>query len=244
MNPLPPFDPVGDPTSLSQRWKSWKRRFETYLVALNITDDKQKPALLLYQAGQETQKIFDTLTETGEDYSTTLAKLAEYFLPKKNLNYETFQFRQATQKSNETVDQFVTRLRKLAVHCEFPDLDRELKLAVIQNCMSKRLRRYALREDDMTLDKILSKARALEASKTQAKGMENSVLQSSVNPSESVKCVRKTQYPCRPTQSRPQPNQVSVANVDCHGPTQRIHAQPKVKRATNVASRTTLPRCA
>ena len=244
VNPLPQFDPVGNPTSLSQCWKSWKRRFETYLVALNITDDKQKRALLLYQAGQETQEIFDTLAETGEDYSTALAKLDEYFLPKKNLDYETFQFRQASQKSNETVDQFVTRLRKLAVHCEFPDLDRELKSAVIQNCMSKRLRRYALREDDMTLDKILSKAWALEASKTQAKGMENSVLQSSGNPSESVKYIRKTQYPCRPTQSRPQPNQVSVANVDCHGPTQRIHAQPKVKRATNVASRTTLPRCA
>ena len=57
----------------------------------------------------------------------------------------------------------------------------------------------------MTLDKILSKARALEASETQAKGMEDSVLQSSVNPSESVKHIRKTQYPRRPTQSRPQP---------------------------------------
>ena len=47
VNPLLPFDPVGDPTSLSQCWKLWKRRFETYLIALNITDDKQKRALLL-----------------------------------------------------------------------------------------------------------------------------------------------------------------------------------------------------
>ena len=70
----------------------------------------------------------------------------------------------ATQKSDETIDQFVTRLRKLADHCEFTDLNRELKLAVIQNCTSKRLRRYALREDDMTIDKILAKARALENS--------------------------------------------------------------------------------
>ena len=63
VTPLPPFDPVNDPTSLIQRWKTWKRRFETYLLALNITDDKQKRALLLYQAGQETQEIFDTLTD-------------------------------------------------------------------------------------------------------------------------------------------------------------------------------------
>ena len=177
VTPLPPFDPVNDPTSLIQRWKTWKRRFETYLLALNITDDKQKRALLLYQAGQETQEIFDTLTETGEDYKTAVAKLDEYFLPKKNVDYETFQFRQASQKSDQTVDQFVTRLRKLAVHCEFADLERELKSAVIEHCTSKRLRRHALREEAMTLDKLLSKAQALEASETQAKGIEESTAQ-------------------------------------------------------------------
>jgi len=60
MHPLQPFDPVSDPTSIGQRWKIWKRRFQTYLVAVNVTDDKQKRALLLYQAGQETQEIFET----------------------------------------------------------------------------------------------------------------------------------------------------------------------------------------
>ncbi|CAB4045688.1 Hypothetical predicted protein, partial [Paramuricea clavata] len=64
VSPLAPFDPVSDPTSISQRWKSWKRRFETYLVALNIKDDTQKRALLLYQAGEATQEIFDTLADT------------------------------------------------------------------------------------------------------------------------------------------------------------------------------------
>ena len=145
------------------------------------------------------QEIFDTLTETGEDYKTAVAKLDEYFLPKKNVDYETFQFRQASQKSDETVDQFVTRLRKLAVHCEFADLERELKSAVIEHCTSKRLRRHALREEAMTLDKLLSKAQALEASETQAKGIEESTAQT--NPSaESVKHIRRGQHPRRPIQ--------------------------------------------
>lgn len=38
---MAPFDPLSDPSSLSQRWKTWKRRFETYLVALNVTEKKQ-----------------------------------------------------------------------------------------------------------------------------------------------------------------------------------------------------------
>ena len=45
---LPSFDPISDPTSLSQHWKIWKRRFKTYLVDVGVTDDQQKCALLLY----------------------------------------------------------------------------------------------------------------------------------------------------------------------------------------------------
>ena len=67
------------------------------------------------------------------------------------MDYEKFHY---SKKSDEIVSQFVTHLSKLAVHCEFPELERELKSAVIQNCNSKHLR-YALREDDMTLHKIL-----------------------------------------------------------------------------------------
>ena len=49
-----------------------------------------------------------------------------------SVDYEMLQFQQASQKSNKTVDQFVTHLCKFAVHCDFPDLDRELKSVVIQ----------------------------------------------------------------------------------------------------------------
>ena len=108
--PLPPFDPIADQSSLSQRWKAWTKRFETYLVATNITNDKQKRAMLLYQAGSATQEIFDTLTNTGEDYKTAQEKLDTYFSPKKNVDYEVFQFRQAVQSPGETVEQFATRL--------------------------------------------------------------------------------------------------------------------------------------
>ena len=55
------------------------------------------------------------------------------------------------------MDQFTTRLRQLAAHCEFADIEKELRAAIIMNCLSKRLRRFGLREEDMTLDKLLSK---------------------------------------------------------------------------------------
>ena len=113
-------------------------------AALNINDDKQKRAVLLYQAGQATQEIFDTIPETGDDFATAMEKLDNYFTPNKNVTYEIFQFRKAVQQFGETIDQFATRLRKLASTCEFTDLAKELKSTIIQNSQSKRLRRVAL----------------------------------------------------------------------------------------------------
>ena len=173
--PFPPFDPLSEPSSLGQRWKNWTKRFQVYLTAMNITDDKQRRALLLYQAGPATQDIFETFADTGDDYKTALEKLDAYFLPKKNVDYEIFQFRQAVQQPSKTIDQFVTRLRQLAAHCEFQDVDKELKSAIIQNCQSKRLRRYALREEALTLDNLLAKAHSLDASELQATGIEKSL---------------------------------------------------------------------
>jgi len=90
--PLPPFDPLSEPSSLSQRWKSWIERFETYIATMKITDNKQMRALLLYQAGEAAQEIFDTLQNTGDDYKTAKQRLEDYFAPRKNVDFQVFQF--------------------------------------------------------------------------------------------------------------------------------------------------------
>ena len=75
--------------------------------------------MLLYQVGTETKGIFETLANTGEDNDTAKTKLDEYFSPKKNVTYEIFQFRQATQQASESVKQFATILCKLTANCKF-----------------------------------------------------------------------------------------------------------------------------
>lgn len=170
--PLPQFDPHSHQSSLSQWWKSWMKRFETYLVPANITDDKQKRAMLLYQVGSAAQDIFEILSDTGSDYATSKKKLDDYFSPKKNVDYEVFQFQQAKQLSGESVKQFATRIRKIAVNCEFHDMDQEsrwrLYITAVQSAWHNGL-----------LEKMLThsancwlKPRRLEKSRTYATGME------------------------------------------------------------------------
>ena len=169
--PLLPFNPFTDPSSVGQRWTSWLRRFEIYLLAMDITDVKRKHALLLYQGAED-------------EYKTAVDTLSAYFLPKRNVVYEIFQCHKAKQLPGESVHQYSTRLRHPAATCEFADIDSEIEAAIIQNCTSKRLRRYAIREEMLTLATLLATARAFEVSDHQAKGMEYLVLPNSIAPKQ------------------------------------------------------------
>ena len=108
------------------------------------------------------------MTGIGDYFHSALKSLDDYFAPKKNVDYEFFQFRQVIQEEGETTDQFVNRLRKLAAVCEFHDEDSDVKSVIIQNCHTKCLRRH-------TLHNLLTKARALNANERQAIGMENNL---------------------------------------------------------------------
>jgi hypothetical protein len=61
--------------------------------------------------------------DTGNDdnYEVAKAKLKEYFYPQKNRRYEVYRFRQAMQKTDETLHEYHTRLRTMAATCEFND---------------------------------------------------------------------------------------------------------------------------
>ena len=73
-----------------------------------------------------------------QDYHMTLETLNTYFLPQKKFDLEIFQFLPAKQHVDEATDQVVACLRKLAVQCEFTDLEKELKATVLQSCLSDR----------------------------------------------------------------------------------------------------------
>ena len=91
-----------------------------------------------------------------------MQKQDAYFTPLKNVDFEIFTFCKESQRSDETVDQYVTRLRTLASTSDFADVDKEIKSVLIQNCTSKRLRHYAFIEADVMLSQLLVKACAFE----------------------------------------------------------------------------------
>ena len=110
---------------------------------------------MLHLAGPEVRTGFETLSATGDDYDTALAKLTEYFEPKKNIPFERHVFRQAAQGPNENIDSYVTRLRSLPKSCQYGNVDEMIRDQVVDRCASNSLRRRLLRETDLTLDGLL-----------------------------------------------------------------------------------------
>jgi hypothetical protein len=193
--PLSNFDCNGDATSVGPRWKRWRKAFQYYVEGKGINNHARMRALLLHTAGMDVQDIFETLdeiefvqVEDEEDnvYKQSMRKLDSYFTPKLNVPYERHVFRACRQESDETVDQYVTRLKKQALNCEFGDDNGKadaIRDQVIDTCRSSHLRRKLLqRGHELTLPIVLDTARAMEAVDQQSKRMEASVS----NPKHSV----------------------------------------------------------
>ena len=188
-----PFS-ISEKATLSQRWKKWIKSFGFYLIASGIKDKKQQRALLLHLAGQDVQDIFETLTDTGEDYETALAKLNEYFEPQKNISFERHTFRQAQQQRDEPIADYITRLKHLALTCEFENTDDMIRDQVVDKCYSTKLRRRLLQEPSLTLDKVVTLGRALEMAQRQATAIESTCTSASAG-REQLNAVRKRQNP-------------------------------------------------
>ena len=75
--------------------------------------------LLLHTAGEEVQDVFATRADTGATYDEAVASLNAHFQPQVNVTFQRHVSRRECQKADETVSQFVVRLRKLAQHSEF-----------------------------------------------------------------------------------------------------------------------------
>jgi len=151
------FKPNGEPTSVAQRWERWLKSFEYFVIASGVTSENRKKALLLHLAGRETQDIYETLTPAGNSYQNTLDALNGHFQVKKNVTFERSKFLSAKMNSSESTEQFITRLRKLSINCEYTDLEDQIRDRVVVACHSNKLRKRLLSDQNLTLNKCIEK---------------------------------------------------------------------------------------
>lgn len=177
-----PFDVFSDPTSVGSRWKRWLKSFVLFADSKGLiiteqeeTNKVQRRALLLHMAGEEVQKNFENLPDTGaaKDYNKAVKALNDHFIPQVNTTFQNHVFRNMEQMEKETVSQFVMRLRHVAKDCDYGDqVDNQIRDQVVHKCKSDSLRRKLLEKGKrLTLKKTLEIATTLEAVQLQMETM-------------------------------------------------------------------------
>ena len=154
-------------------------------------------ALLLRCLGPELRKVYNTwefeqnfvlVPPINERRSLQhlLTRFEAYCTPRCNVTYQRFQFNSRKQREGETVDSYVTELRKLASSCQFGELrdsliKDQLVLGVKEDSMRSRLLRQGGEEKGLTLEAALDACRAHEVSKIQMQAIAGETLSTQVD---------------------------------------------------------------
>lgn len=99
--------------------------------------------------------------------------IKNHLCPQPSEAVERCKFHQATQSATESVSEFVARLRKLAIYCNFPDLNAALRDQFVCELREEESRVLLFREDKLTFDKAYKIAVGQEKAKTDASVMGN-----------------------------------------------------------------------
>lgn len=169
-------------------WQKWLKSLEIMFRACRIEDDNWKKDLLLHFVGPSVQQIYETLPELpGSDmrgpltnidrytpnmsaFEEAVAKLNDFFLPKKSSTFERHLLRQMNQQPGENFDAFMVRLRLQAERCDFGDrMEENIKDQIIEKCQSMSLRRELLKSGNANLDQILKITKIFETVAQQEK---------------------------------------------------------------------------
>ena len=107
-----------------------------------ITGFARKHSPLLHLAGPATHDLFETLTEptpaVEECFERTIQR--RQLTTAKNTPLERHGFRQIAPNSGETAHQFVARFRLPAQHCDFTDVEDQIRDQLVEKIGPVQLR--------------------------------------------------------------------------------------------------------
>ena len=159
-------------------WEFFKQQWSDYEIAtgLDKREESVRLATLRSAMGRECLQILLNLNLSEEDkkkIDKCLEALEKYFKPTRNVVYERYVFNTCSQTSEESVQTYVTRLRKLAASCEYGALTDEFirdRLVIGLKNQGDKVR--LLREKSLTLQKAIEMCTSSETALHQMKTIE------------------------------------------------------------------------
>ena len=169
---------------------SYCSRISMYFLANDIKDEKKVAAFFTLAGPKVFGLARDLLSPQKPEESTykkVIETLQKHYKPKPVLIYERFKFYSRSQKSGESVNDFVAALKALAHTCEFgATLSEMLRDRFVMGLANNQVQQVLLSESDLTFEKAVSMATAREAAskdvQAMASGSVNHIPRSSLGP--------------------------------------------------------------
>ena len=156
--------------NLSVNWKRFKRSWQNYAIIARLDkfEENFKAALFLSVIGEEALELFEGMHFETETDRQVLSKIVERFeefcIGETNETYERFVFNRRNQEENESVDRYVTVIRKLAQTCNFCNClnDSLIRDRFVLGIRDEAVRKKLLQEKKLTLSRAIDIGRSGE----------------------------------------------------------------------------------
>lgn len=192
---------VGTLTAFDSQTQTWEEYVEVlghFFVANGIGDEEKKRAILLSSVGSRTYSLMRNLlspNKPGEKSYKDLTDLLQlHYNPKPSEIVQRFKFNSRTRAANETVTEYVAVLRELAQHCNYGDKLKEmLRDRIVCGIADDRMQRRLLAESELTFEKALKVALAMETASRDVRDLQLKTLEGTVSTTASQMSVHNVE---------------------------------------------------
>lgn len=167
-----PFD------SSTQSWEEYCEVLHHFFEANGIDDAGRRKAILLSSVGSQTYSLMRNLVSPAmpgdKNFDELVKILKDHFNPKPSEIVQRYKFNSRNRKHGETVMEYVAVLRKLAQDCNYGDkLSDMIRDRLVCGIGDDRIQRRLLSEPDLTFDKALKLAQAIETASKDVKDLQS-----------------------------------------------------------------------
>ena len=181
--------PLKTDGNLAMNWKRFKRTWDNYSIVARLEhfDEKFKTAMFLSDIGEDAIEIFDGMDFTPESdrqvRNKVVGKFEEFCIGETNETYERFIFNRRNQEENESIDQYVTILRKLAQTCNFCGClqDSLIRDRLVLGITDESIRKKLLQEKKLSLSRAVDIRRSGKTTSMRLKELKNKAAASGTN---------------------------------------------------------------
>lgn len=152
-------------------WETYTERLELYFLVNDIPAEKHA-AVLLTKIDPETYNLTRDLCmpdkPSTKTYAQLVALIKDHLNPKPSEAMERCKFHQAQQASTESVADFVARLKRLSLYCNFPNVSNAVRDQIVCGLKDHATKKALFREENLTYNTAYKIATQMETAEKDA----------------------------------------------------------------------------